>query len=246
MGWKIPTEWRARVAAEPSARFRGLSARLAAVAQAVPEGARVADIGADHGHLGAALLREGRASFVWAIDLSALAIEGARQALARDVTAGRAEACQGDGLHALDPCDEPPDCIVLAGVGGITAVRIIDEGLQLQAPPEHVIVQPSNDEDFVRVELLRLGYGLLDESLVADGQRIFTVLVFGRKGGVRELDGPHDDFVGPLLQHSGTATLAAWLAIQESWLEDMLAHSPASPERDLRVARLTRVRALRR
>jgi tRNA (adenine22-N1)-methyltransferase len=216
MSWQIPPDWSAAVSALEAPRFGALTPRLAVLAHAVPMGARVVDIGADHGQLGAALLAEGRASFVCAVDLSSPALEGARAALAADVLHGRAEVRLGDGFDGLDT--RAFDCAVLAGMGARNTLAIVARGAAAGHTPGHVVVQALGGEHRVRVALLAAGYGLADEQLVADGRRIFLTLTFQRTDGVRALAGDVELYVGPHVLRRGGPLLGAWLAVQADWL----------------------------
>jgi len=216
MSWQIPEEWTAAVSAEAGPRFGGLTPRLASLALAVPAGARVVDIGADHGQLGAALLAHGHARFVCAVDLSPAALAGARAALADDVARGRAEVRLGDGFEGLPLGGF--DCAVLAGMGARNTLEILARGAAAGHAPPRLVVQALAGEHRVRRTLLAAGYGLADESLVADGRRLFLTLTFERTGGVRELTGDVELFVGPHLARRGGPLLGAWLAVQAEWL----------------------------
>ena len=75
-----------------------ISKRLLCCASKVPQGARVADIGCDHGYLGIWLLTEGAASFVAACDLWEKPLEKAKQNAAAYGTAAHIKAIKEYGL----------------------------------------------------------------------------------------------------------------------------------------------------
>ena len=68
-----------------------ISKRLLLCAQLVPPGARVADIGTDHGYLGLYLLQNGRAAHVIAADLRPQPLQTARQNTEKYGFAGQME-----------------------------------------------------------------------------------------------------------------------------------------------------------
>ena len=90
-----------------------ISKRLLCAAEQVPTGARVADIGCDHGYLSLYLLQTGRAAFVHACDLREKPLEKARENAARfGISEGLRLSC-ADGLRAVDPASV--DTVVCAG-----------------------------------------------------------------------------------------------------------------------------------
>ena len=80
-----------------------ISDRLLCCAAQVPQGARVADIGADHGYLGIELLRTGRAAFVHASELREGPLKRAMANALRYGVAERMRFSRADGLAAIDP-----------------------------------------------------------------------------------------------------------------------------------------------
>ncbi|MEZ6015392.1 MAG: class I SAM-dependent methyltransferase [Planctomycetota bacterium] len=235
MSWQVPEPWRARVDAVAPPRFADLTPRLAALALAVPEGARVADIGADHGLLGRALLATGRAAHVVAVDLSPAALEGARKNLAPEVAAGRASVRLGDGFRALEP--GTIDCAVLAGMGARNIIEIVAAAVATGHTPERLVIQALAGEHRVRVALLEAGYGLIDEHLVADGRRVFMTLVLQHGAGVRALLDDVERYVGPHLVRRRDALLDAWLDVQAAWLEAKVQALCALDDEHARAAR---------
>lgn len=221
MSWVIPAAHVAKAGAVRKPHFGALPPRLAAVAAAVPQGARVADVGTDHGLLPHALVSEGRAARVTAVDVSPAALVAARALLAAEVARGRAAVRLADGLDGLAPGEI--DVVVLAGLGGPNTTAILGRAFAAGHRPARVIVQALGGEGQVRQALVAAGYGLADEALVADGRRLFLTLSFDRDGGWR---GPLlgvDLVVGPVLRHRRDALLAAWLDVQRAWLAPRVA-----------------------
>lgn len=230
MSWKIPREWRDAVSRVPAPRLPGVGPRLSAVGLAVPKGSVVADIGADHGLLSRALLRADRARFVHATDASSAALDGAVKALAWGVSAGRASVAVGDGFEAIPPNEI--DCAVLAGTGSVTALDIVRRGLATGHCPSRIVFQPSGGEHDVRTEMVTLGYGLVAEQLVAEGQRLFMVLVFEDGEGLMTIDGLEDRYVGPFIKNAPGPLLGAWLDVQKDWLSGLIERADSGTAKD--------------
>jgi len=80
-----------------------LGPRLQAAANMICRAGTVLDVGCDHGKLAAALLAQGRAARVIAMDISAPSLEKARLLAARHGLEGRMETRLSDGLSAAAP-----------------------------------------------------------------------------------------------------------------------------------------------
>lgn len=149
-----------------------LDARLSAIARLVPPCESAADIGADHGYLGAHLLLVGRCDFVRFVDISPESLEKARRLIGRLRLAGRAEFLVGDGAEALT---EPVNAAVMAGLGAEVICGIIGRG-RAKLPKAQLILSPNLDAPMVRRYLMHNGYEIADEALVQEGRRFYPVI----------------------------------------------------------------------
>ena len=126
-----------------------VSARLDCCAGLVPQGARAADIGADHGYLGISLLLSGRAEFVHASELREQPLRRAMENALRFGVADRMRFSRADGLDAIDP--DEVDTIVCAGMGGDLIAQILGRCRWVRDPRYTLILQPqSSGNDLVR------------------------------------------------------------------------------------------------
>lgn len=99
-----------------------LSPRLQAVAELIPFGSRVADVGTDHGYLPVWLRQNGVSRYVIASDLNELPLASARDSAARCEADGiDFRLC--DGLRGISP--DEVDCVVIAGMSGETITAIL-------------------------------------------------------------------------------------------------------------------------
>ena len=102
-----------------------LDDRLNMLAALTPDCPVAADVGADHGFLGAWLLENRRCERVQFLDISAPSLEKARRLIEDMQLENRAVFSVGDGLEALV---EPAQTIIIAGMGGQTVAGIIERG----------------------------------------------------------------------------------------------------------------------
>ena len=151
-----------------------LSPRLHAVAEWIPDGARLADIGTDHAYLPVSLLLDGRLSSAIAADVRPGPLEHAKR------TAGEYGVTEQlcfrlcDGLSGIAP--EDCDTITIAGMGGETIAHILSAAPW--AKHEHtLILQPQSTQHVLRGFLAENGYEICAERIVREGERWYPVLL---------------------------------------------------------------------
>lgn len=150
-----------------------LSPRLSAVAELVPSGARVIDVGTDHAMLPVWLIQTGRAAHVWASDLRSGPLESADRLVRETQTGDRIDLRQTDGLAGFSRSDG--DTVVIAGMGGETMISILSA-----APWLHdgvlLILEPQSKQDLLRRWLAKNGFVIHRERLVKDAGRLYPIL----------------------------------------------------------------------
>ena len=144
-------------------RAISLDARLSAVARLVPPCECAADIGADHGFLGAHLLLTGRCARVRFVDISEHSLSKARRLVAKLKLEGRAEFLIGDGAEALSG---PVDAAVMAGLGAEVIRGILQRGREKLAGAA-LVLSPNLGAPLLRRFLMESGYEIADEALAA-------------------------------------------------------------------------------
>ncbi|EXX91873.1 SAM-dependent methyltransferase [Paenibacillus darwinianus] len=153
-----------------------LSKRLLAIADLVPPGARVADIGSDHAQLPVYLVQSGKAVSAIAGELNEGPLRAARSQIAAAGLTGRIQARQADGLAAIEAGEA--DCVTVAGMGGALMSAILTQGEadgKLQGVTT-LVLQPNVGEDAVREWLLANGWYLAAERILEEDGKIYEVL----------------------------------------------------------------------
>ena len=180
-----------------------LDARLSAIAKLVPPCESAADIGTDHGYLGAHLLLVGRCDFVRFVDISPESLEKARRLIGKLRLTGRAEFLVGDGAAALQ---EPVGAAVMAGMGAEVICGIIGRGREKLLNAQ-LILSPNLDAPMVRRYLMENGYEITDEALIQEGRRFYPVIL-ARPGAAK--DDRLQILAGPVLLEKRPESLLAY------------------------------------
>jgi len=152
--------------------------RLQAVADVVPRGSRVADIGSDHGRLPRLLVRGGHADWCIATEYGDGPASRLRAGVAACAEADRIEVRQGDGLDPLRP-DDRIHGLVLSGMGGPTMLSILDAGRLRALGVTWLVLQPQSGWGGLRAGLEGRGWCVSKERLVRDRGRYYTIMRAG-------------------------------------------------------------------
>lgn len=171
-----------------------LDGRLGAIARMIEPCGCVADIGTDHGRLGAWLLQRGVAQRVQFLDVSADSLRKARGLIERLGLGARAVFSVGDGAEALV---EHADWVVIAGMGGQLIADIVERGRE-RLIGSRLILQPNVAHRELRQRLVRAGFCIDSERIVRAGGRMY-VLIAARKGEAHYTQ--EQLLVGPCLAH---------------------------------------------
>lgn len=157
-----------------------LQPRLQLLANLVPKGACLADIGTDHGYLPVWLIQQGRISEAIAADVGEEPLQHARRtAIEYGITGIDFRLC--DGLKGISP--QEADTIVIAGMGGETIIHILSDACWTKDSCL-MLLQPMTKQELLRVWLTENGYHIMKETLVWDKQYLYPV--FQVIGGQRE------------------------------------------------------------
>jgi len=165
-----------RVKAAAGAAGRLLSRRLMAIADLVPPGARVADIGSDHALLPAWLVSSGKSPFAVAGEVRDGPLKASAARIEADGLADRVAVRKGDGLAVVAPGEV--DCVVIAGMGGALIASILEAGHAAGRLDgvRTLVLQPNVGEDIVRRWLLEKGWHLASERIVEEDGRWYEIL----------------------------------------------------------------------
>jgi len=151
-----------------------LTPRLRTVADLVPEGARLADIGTDHAYLPAALLLEEKIPGAIAADLREGPLNRAKQTAAEYGLGDKITFRLCNGLAGIQK--EEVDAVAIAGMGGETIADILSAALWVREQNIPLILQPMSSMTDLRIWLESSGFAILEERLAREGDTLYVIL----------------------------------------------------------------------
>lgn len=185
-----------------------LSLRLERVAAQVPAGARLADIGSDHGYLPVALMRRSVIDAAVAGELAVTPFHAAQRTVRDNGFEHRITVRLANGLTAIEAGDDIT-AISLCGMGGETIRDILDSGKARLSGQERLILQPNGGEQPLRHWLMEHGYRIVYEEVLRENRFDYEIIVAERTGPW--VYSPQELYFGPLhLQARSPAFLAKW------------------------------------
>ncbi len=148
-----------------------MTPRLLAIADSVPFGATVADVGTDHGYIPIYLYIEQRIRRALAMDLRQGPLSRAEENIDRFGLGEHIKTRLSDGLCALT--EGEADTAVIAGMGGLLIAEILEKSpVELDC----YILQPMTATAELRAYLAENGYNIIDERLAKEDNKIYTVM----------------------------------------------------------------------
>lgn len=151
-----------------------LSKRLSAVADMITKGSSVADVGTDHGYIPIYLALNGLCRYSVAMDINEGPLERARENIRAYGVEDKISTRLGDGLSGLEAGET--DTIVIAGMGGLLTVRILEASPEKAHAAKELVLSPHSDVDAVRAFLARNSFAVADESIVKEDGKFYFVL----------------------------------------------------------------------
>ncbi len=168
-----------------------LSPRLQAIARQVPQGARLADVGTDHGYLPVWLLLNGRIGYAIAADLRKGPLDRAKGTARRFGQTDGISFRLCDGLTGIH--EEEVDTVAIAGMGGETIAAIL-EAASWTKKGKLLLLQPMTGAPKLRRWLQRNEYAILQEEIIREGDKLYGV--WNVKGGTMPPLSPAEQWAG--------------------------------------------------
>lgn len=152
-----------------------LSHRLQAIADFVPAGSRVADIGTDHGYIPVWLAQNNLATSLVAADINIGPLQHAKQTAALYHVDDRIRFELCSGLSFEDSCEY--NTVIVAGMGGELIASILEAAPWTKKENVTLILQPNSRIQVLVEWLIDSGYAIHNTKLVKDAGKLYQILI---------------------------------------------------------------------
>ncbi len=195
-----------------------LTPRMKQVADFVPEGASVADIGCDHAYISIYVCQKRGCRRAIAMDVREGPLMHARENIHKAGLADTIELRCSDGLDMLGEAEA--DTIVMAGMGGPLMMRLLARRISLVEDMSCLVLQPQSELGKVRKYIYAIGFCIVEEAMVWDKKKPYFILKCERKDKTsQKANWTELEFIyGRHLLHRQDAGLYTFLTVQQESL----------------------------
>lgn len=151
-----------------------ISDRLIRVAELVPKGSRLADVGTDHGYVPIWLLERGDIHSAIAMDVNRGPLLRARENRDKYGYQAVMELRLSNGLEKLRPGEA--DAVLIAGMGGPLMIQILEEGRENSRGVSTWVLQPQSEIPSMRRYLMTHGFNIVDEIMLMDEGKYYMAM----------------------------------------------------------------------
>lgn len=199
-----------------------LSKRLYMNVSLVPKGAKVADIGCDHGYASIWLIQQNVAEKVIAMDVNKGPIQRAKEHIELAGLSEMIECRLSNGTEKLMPGET--DTLMIAGMGGPLMVEILTAGRGVLEQIKTLVLQPQSDLAMVRHFLLEHDFEIVEEKACIDeGKYYFAIKAQRQDGNVKQYEKERQFRYGTYLIRTKNEVFLQYLIKERNTYRDILA-----------------------
>lgn len=151
-----------------------LSKRLAAAVAYVREGSVLSDVGTDHAYLPIYAVENGLAKRAIASDINDGPLKNAESNIKKHGLSDKISCVLTSGFDGLDSFGITD--AVIAGMGGELIADIVNAADFIKTDGFRLVVQPMTMLDTARSALFRLGFSILNEYVLKEDGKFYTVI----------------------------------------------------------------------
>lgn len=155
-----------------------LSKRLEAIASFVQQDSIIADIGTDHAYIPIYLVGKGVAEFAFAMDVRTGPLQRAQKNIQLYGLKDRITTRLSDGVERLQQGEA--DTVIIAGMGGELLIHILENGRHLWDSVKKWVISPQSELYKVRLYLAKSGFCIIDEKMIYDEAKYYTIMQISR------------------------------------------------------------------
>lgn len=154
-----------------------ISNRLKTIASFVEDDSYVFDVGCDHALLDIFLVQNKKNMKVIASDINPNPLKFAEKNIALYGVSDKVQISLGNGLTNIP---SNVDTIIISGLGGLTINDIFKRDIDKLVNIKTIVLSPHSDIYSVRKYVTSIGYKIVDEILLQDQKKIYTVIKFNK------------------------------------------------------------------
>ena len=151
-----------------------LTPRLSTIADMIPRGSNVGDVGSDHGFLVIYLIESKICDFCIASDLNEGPAENAKKNIKKYGLNKYIDVRVGSGLVPYEKNEI--NVAVIAGMGGVLISDILLNDIELARSLDLLILQPMIGQKELRVWLYENNFDIIDEKIAIEGEKIYEII----------------------------------------------------------------------
>src|SRR5574344_2906684 len=155
------------------------SKRLQAIANYIEDENKIIDIGCDHAYLSIYLALNKKNIKVIASDINQNAYNIALNNVKNEKLENIITLRLGNGLEVVTK--DEIDTIIISGLGSMTIVGILKNGIDKLANVKTIIIQSNTDLYYLRKNITKLNYYIAKEETIKENGQYYTIIVF-KKG----------------------------------------------------------------
>lgn len=153
-----------------------LSFRLFKIAEKVPKGSILADIGTDHAYIPIFLCKNNIIKSAFACDISKGSLEKAKINISKYNLDRYIKARLSNGLEQISLNDNISS-IIIAGMGGMLMLDILKRGIDIAKKCDTLILQPQKDIYEVRKFLHKNNFFIEQEEMLIEEEKFYNIIV---------------------------------------------------------------------
>lgn len=207
-----------------------LSKRLYFVAQQIPPGSKLADIGSDHAYLPCYALKAGIISSAVAGEVNEGPFQSAFEQVKKLNYQEQIFVRKGNGLEVISKGEV--DVVTIAGMGGPLIASILEAGKEKLESVTRLVLQPNVAANQIRVWLENNGWVLINELILEEDGIIYEILTAEKHGDnpYSEKDYQLELLLGPfLMKQKDRIFIKKWMNELIEWRKIVTQFEKAKP-----------------